>query len=796
MNRYLFLSILFGLLIASGCEQREGGFQQRETESTLRLWYTRPAIEWTEALPVGNGRLGAMVFGNPWNERIQLNEESLWAGTRLNSNNPMALESLPTIQQLILDGKLEEAEKLIGQTMLSTPPRVRSNQTLGDLMIVYPNSDTTDYRRELDLSSGISRTSFNSLETTYLQEVFASAPGDLIVIRLKPSGKSRLNATLRLEREQDAVTETWEKGLIMRGQINDPDDPERGPGGKHMRFCAALKVIPTGGNVIMEADSIRIEGASEAVLLLTAATDYNLSLLNFDRSINPEQVCMNILSKAGQKSYKQLLREHLEEYQPLFHRVSLDLGENPTLSDLPTDTRLKAMQEGANDPGLIALYFQYGRYLLMGSSRSPGRLPANLQGVWNDKFQAPWNADFHTNINLQMNYWPAGVCNLPETELPLIDFMEQLQEPGGVTAHETYGARGWTVHHLTDAFGRTAIMDGVWGCFPMGGPWMAFQLFEHYAFTGDKQILENQIYPLMKSSAQFVLDFLIRDQEGRWVTAPSNSPENIFIDPETGNRSNITYAATMDVQIISELFKNCIAAASLLQVDEAFVDTLNHVLDDLPEIKVSKRNGGIQEWIEDYEEAEPGHRHMSHLLGLHPGTQITPGTPELFEASGRTLQNRLSAGGGHTGWSRAWIINFYARMHDGENAHHHLNELLRKSTLPNLFDTHPPFQIDGNFGGTAGIAEMLLQSHAGNITLLPALPKAWDSGSVKGLLARGGFETEITWANGELTLFSVYSRLGNPIVIKYRDSIVETTTEKGKTYKFVLGDNHTLTMHR
>lgn len=339
-------------------------------------------------------------------------------------------------------------------------------------------------------------------------------------------------------------------------------------------------------------------------------------------------------------------------------------------------------------------------------------------------------------------------------------------------------------------------MDGVWGCFPMGGPWMAFQLFEHYAFTGDKQILENQIYPLMKSSAQFVLDFLIRDQEGRWVTAPSNSPENIFIDPETGNRSNITYAATMDVQIISELFKNCIAAASLLQVDEAFVDTLNHVLDDLPEIKVSKRNGGIQEWIEDYEEAEPGHRHMSHLLGLHPGTQITPGTPELFEAAGRTLQNRLSAGGGHTGWSRAWIINFYARMHDGENAHHHLNELLRKSTLPNLFDTHPPFQIDGNFGGTAGIAEMLLQSHAGNITLLPALPKAWDSGSVKGLLARGGFETEITWANGELTLFSVYSRLGNPIVIKYRDSIVETTTEKGKTYKFVLGDNHTLTMHR
>lgn len=778
MNKVISFGSLIILLISLGC-------QQQEEEVKLRLWYTQPAAEWTEALPVGNGRLGAMVFGNPWNERIQLNEESLWAGTRINSNNPLALENLPVVQQLIMDGKLEEAEELIDQTMLSTPLRVRSNQTLGDLLIDYPSGDTADYYRELDLSDGISRTRFSLSGATIIQEVFASAPGDMIVIRLKSSDEEKLNIGIRLEREQDAITETWEHGLIMNGQIDDPEDPERGPGGKHMRFSTVLKVINDGGLLNYEGNSIRIEDTNEVVLLLTAATDYNLLLLNFDHSIDPEQVCMEILSKAKNKSYKQLLGDHLKEYQSLFHRVNIDLGENPALVQLPTDSRLKAVREGANDPGLAALYFQYGRYLLMSSSRSPGRLPANLQGVWNKEFHAPWNADFHTNINLQMNYWPAGACNLPETELPLIGFMEQLREPGEETARETYGARGWTVHHLTDAFGRTAIMDGVWGCFPMGGPWMAFQLYEHYMFTGNKQMLENHIYPLMKSSAQFVLDFLIRDREGNWVTAPSNSPENTFIDPTTGNQSNITYAATMDVQIITELFKNCISAAQVLQMDEEFVDTLSHTLEELPKIKVSKRNGGIQEWIDDYEEAEPGHRHISHLLGLHPGTQITPDTPDLFEAAGRTLQNRLSSGGGHTGWSRAWIINFYARMLDGENAHYHLNELLRQSTLPNLFDNHPPFQIDGNFGGTAGIAEMLLQSHAGCITILPALPEAWGSGSVKGLVARGGFVTEISWMEGELTRLSIYSKHGNPLVVKYRNEIVEITTKKGNTYVFI-----------
>jgi alpha-L-fucosidase 2 len=472
--------------------------------------------------------------------------------------------------------------------------------------------------------------------------------------------------------------------------------------------------------------------------------------------------------------------------------VSLDLGETAQAS-LPTNRRLEAVKAGAEDPDLIALYFQYGRYLLMNSSRTPGVLPANLQGIWNKEYNAPWGSDFHTNINLQMNYWPAEVCNLSETALPLIQFMEKLQTPGSVTAKEMYHSRGWTVHHLTDPFGRTAVMDGVWGCFPMGGPWMTFPIYEHYAFTKDKKFLEETAYPILKSSAQFVLDFLIKDKKGQWVTAPSNSPENAYIDPVSGKAIDITYAATMDIQIITELFNNCILSASILEKDKAFADSLQQVLKELPPVKVSPSLGGIQEWIEDYKEADPGHRHISHLLGLHPGTQITPSTPDLFAAAQKTIDLRLSAGGGHTGWSRAWIINFYARLLDGNNALHHIYELLKKSTHANLFDDHPPFQIDGNFGGTAGIAEMLLQSHAAYIHLLPALPEAWHTGSFKGLKARGNFEISCTWKENclqEATLTSLAGevcklRTEVPIHIIYQGKTIaqsEAIVAAGKTY--------------
>ena len=780
-----YLSTLCLTLLLS-CQQKD------ETTKEQLLWYDQPASKWEEALPIGNGRLGAMIFGHPFQECIQVNEESLWSGAPINSNNPKAIHNLNKIRELILNHQYQAAKKLAAETMVGTPPCVRSYQTLGNILLDYSIQDTTQYSRSLNLNRGICTTQFLSQGIGYKQEVFASAVDNVIVTRLSSSQAEGLSVLVRLTRDKDIQLSVQDNEIILEGQVIDEDDPRSGPGGKHMKFAAKLRILHEGGNLIAKDGGIYIEKAKQATLLFTAATDYQLSQLNFDRSIQPLNVCNQILEKACQQSYDALLARHTEDHTSVFNRVSLDLGETAQAS-LPTNRRLEAVKAGAEDPDLIALYFQYGRYLLMNSSRTPGVLPANLQGIWNKEYNAPWGSDFHTNINLQMNYWPAEVCNLSETALPLIQFMEKLQTPGSVTAKEMYHSRGWTVHHLTDPFGRTAVMDGVWGCFPMGGPWMTFPIYEHYAFTKDKKFLEETAYPILKSSAQFVLDFLIKDKKGQWVTAPSNSPENAYIDPVSGKAIDITYAATMDIQIITELFNNCILSASILEKDKAFADSLQQVLKELPPVKVSPSLGGIQEWIEDYKEADPGHRHISHLLGLHPGTQITPSTPELFAAAQKTIDLRLSAGGGHTGWSRAWIINFYARLLDGNNALHHIYELLKKSTHANLFDDHPPFQIDGNFGGTAGIAEMLLQSHAAYIHLLPALPEAWHTGSFKGLKARGNFEISCTWKENclqEATLTSLAGevcklRTEVPIHIIYQGKTIaqsEAIVAAGKTY--------------
>lgn len=748
------------------------------------LWYDAPAVEWEEALPVGNGRLGAMSYGNPFHECIQVNEESLWSGAPVNSNNPKAGKNLDRIRELVLENRFSEAHKLTEESMVGVPPRVRSYQTCGNILLDYAVKDTLEYRRSLNLNKGICLTEFIADGVFYKQEMFATAPDNVIAVRISASKNEAVDVLVRFERERDARFYIRGNEIVMEGQVEDEDNDLAGKGGENMRFASVLRIMPQGGSLVEENGGIRIKDADEAVLLFTAATDYDLSKMDFDRSIYPLKECERIISSASEHDYESLLERHIKDHSSIFDRVCLDLGETAQ-SLLPVDTRLEQLRNGADDPGLIALYFQYGRYLLMNSSRAPGVLPANLQGIWNHDYEAPWGSDFHTNINLQMNYWPAEVCNLSETALPLTDFLERLQVPGSVTAAEMYNARGWTVHHLTDPFGRTAVMDGVWGCFPMGGPWMTFTLFEHYNFTQDKEYLEEKAYPIMKSSAQFVLDFLIKDSKGQWVTVPSNSPENKYYDPLTAQAHDLTYGSTMDIQIITELFNNCILSTEVLGYDKEFADTLKQVMKDLPPVRISPSLGGIQEWIEDYKEVEPGHRHMSHLLGLHPGTQITPSTPELFAAAEKTIERRLSSGGGHTGWSRAWIINFYARLLDAENALLHTLELLRQSTYDNLFDGHPPFQIDGNFGGTAGIAEMLVQSHDGYIHILPALPKSWDKGYVKGLKARGGYEVSCTWNDGKLQEAVVLSsqsgncrvRAAEPFRVKVKGREVSVSDE-------------------
>lgn len=750
----------------------------------LKLWYLQPAGEWTDALPVGNGRLGAMIYGLVGKEIIQLNEGSLWAGSKINNNNPEALEHLPEIRQLLLDGNITRALELSNRYLLGTPPRIRSYQTLGDLILDFGPEDKeiTDYHRELNLRTGIVRTTYVDEGIRFTREVFASAPDNIIVIRVESEG-GKISTRLRLSRPADARVSAFDNILEMNGRIMDKDNPESGEGGAHMRFSARLVAQADGGKIVAGGDSLVVEDAGSLLLLLTAATDYNHDLLDIDPTIDPAVICRDILDKAAGKPYSKLRKNHVADHERMFNRVEFSICKEKA-DTIPTDMRLRQVIAGKADLHLEELYFQYGRYLLMGSSRSPGVLPSNLQGIWNNHLEAPWNSDYHTNINLQMNYWLADVCNLPETLDPLISFIEKIMVPGEITASQMYGCKGWTMHHNTDPYGRTGLMDGIqWGTFPMAGPWMALHSWDHYCFTGNMTYLRQQAWPIMKGSAQFILDFLIHDTKGQLVTAPSYSPENAYYLPGTKTPMQLTYGATMDIQIAREVLGACAKAATLLGERSSFIDSLNAAAMELPPTRIGK-NGTIMEWIEDYEEAEPGHRHISHMFGLHPGTQITPETPELFNAASRTIEHRLANGGGHTGWSRAWIINFYARLLDGESAYLHLQALLGKSTLNNLFDTHPPFQIDGNFGGTAGISEMLLQSHRDYIHVLPALPDAWRDGSVKGLKARGNYDIEILWKEGRLEKISVRANTGQLCKLRYESNIISFVAEKGRTYHF------------
>ena len=777
---------LFGIVAITICSC--SGNKEKQTIPEIqeyKLWYEQPANQWVDALPVGNGRMGAMVFGDVYQERIQLNEESLWAGKQINSNNPNALSDLPKIRKLIFDGYIKEAYELGNKSLLGTPARIRSHQTLGDISLSFDSLNAySGYQRELVLNTGIHKTTFQIDGVTYIREVFASAPDNIIVVNITADQPGSITTNVELSRLQDATTIADKNYLLLEGQIIDDTTEAQGPGGAHMKFAGKLIVQNSGGTVETGSDELMVNNADELTLLFTGATDYNLEKLNFDRTINPVQICEDILAKATQKNYQEIRDNHIKDHKSMFNRLSIDLGKNH-LADLATDVRMDSVINGSEDPALVALYFQYGRYLLMGSSRSPGILPANLQGVWNEHFNAPWNADYHTNINLQMNYWHAEICNLPETVEPLTNIVDSWREPGRITAREMYGCKGWTMHHVSDVFGKTTpCADMRWGMSPLSGVWMTFPLWRHYEFTLDKKYLKNRAYPVMKEAMAFVSDFLV-EKDGYLVTNPTMSPENAYLLEGKEYPCQLTYAATIDNLTLIAHINHCIEASEVLGMDEELRVEWENILAKIPPVKIG-RDSTIMEWIEDYKEWEPGHRHMSHLLGLYPLSQITSETPELFEAADRTITNRLKHGGGHTGWSRAWIISFYARLHNSEEAYENVMGLLRKSTLKNLFDSHPPFQIDGNFGGTAGIAEMLLQSHTGEIHLLPALPEAWKEGHVKGLKARGNVEVDIYWKNGKLTEAEIHAIIKGTYTIKYQETIKELTLEPGETFSFYI----------
>lgn len=768
-------------------------------QQPLQLWYKQPARKWEEALPVGNGRMGAMIYGRADKEILQINEESVWAGNKFNDANPNAYKVLDTIRQLLFANKNEEALAIAqpnfvavdGENASQIARNFRSNQTLMNVNIDYGFTDYSDYTRRLNLESGIVTTTFRVNGVEYKQEVLASAPDNVIVVRVTAVKPGTINAFITLDRPDPKdtasrftdckVTAAGNNQLVLNGQINDtPGKENRGPAGLHMRFAGMLQATPQGGSVQARQNGLQVKNATALTLYIQGATNYNARKQDVDAGAAiASGKCKKLLQRAATRSYAQVLAAHLKDFEPIMKKVRLQLNE-PGEDTLPTDERLQLTKQGKEDAHLIALYFQYGRYLLLSSSRRPGVLPANLQGIWNQHMDAPWNADFHTNINLQMNYWPAEVANLSQTTAPLFDFMDYIRPQGRITAKKMYNARGWVVHHCTDAFGKTGVQaSAAWGTFPMAASWMCLHFWEHYAFTLDLAFLKNKAYPIMKEHALFVEDFLVKSPEGYLVSTPGSSPENRFIHPVTGKPTGLTYGPTMDSQILREFLSKCIAAATVLKTDSADAVRWQNMISQLPPTRTGK-DGRILEWIHEYEEAEPGHRHISHLFGLHPGTQITEQTPSLFDGALRTLTGRLSKGGGHTGWSRAWIINFYARLKQADSVRNHLLALFAKSTHPNLFDNHPPFQIDGNFGGTAGIAEALLQSHGDYVEVLPALPNAWANGSVTGLCARGGFELDITWKDGVLSGLVLRSTTGRNIVLKYHQHLLPLSIERGK----------------
>ena len=698
-----------------------------------RLWYPKPAADWNEALPLGNGILGMMVFGGVKEERVQLNEETFWSGWEYNEyDSPKTFEHLDEIRRLIFEGKYTQAQELTnryhvcrGRGHLDYHSAYGSYQTAGDLFITMPKATEEDYCRELLLDEGRAAVQCGQGR----RDFFVSPTYNTAVVRISGWNDAM---SFRYERKNTVIIQD-DTEIIGEGRL------------------------PTKFAVLIRH---RIEDG-DMVFYITAATGYKTDL-------DPLAVCRETLEKAMDAGCEALREDTRAYFSSMLDRSSVSFPESGTKADVPTDRRIA---EPENDLGLVELYFNFGRYLLLASSR--GKLPANLQGIWCDDYIAPWSADYHININIQMNYWFAEVCNLPELVTPFFELIKDTAKAGEKTARTVYHCPGWVAHFTTNPWGYTSLgVDPTYGAFATAGAWCLRHVKERWLYSGDDAVLR-EFYPIIKGASEFFCAYLVRDpRNGYLLTAPASSPENSYLSPTDGSRVNVCAGPTMDNSIIRELLQFNIDAANELGIDGEFVKKLEEVLPQLPPLRIGK-HGQLMEWSEDFEEWEPGHRHISHLFGLHPASEITQSTPEFFAAARKTIERRLASGGGHTGWSRAWIINFFARLLDGNTAYENMIALFKKSTLPNMFDNHPPFQIDGNFGGTAGITEMLLQSHDGFIDLLPALPDTWKSGEFSGLMARGGFCVSARWEEGKVVACEITGKADKPFRLKINGKMVE-----------------------